>query len=948
MQNFIKSRLTVDNACELNCPLMKDLCSEYGINIRTTNSYRHQDNSMIETFWRNESFVRAALLGAPHIDSRCWPHAWQYVTYLHNRLPHKYHGQGTMEKSGEMQPSPLEATTGKPHLFNTKTLGFGTPVSVHIPKETRKARGGNVKLHPRGYSGHFLCLDEEQNFKGKVLRTDNGIIETTGFYKPNYDIESTGRLISNPSLRNILTSDETEAETPQTSNIPLSAITQKTRELHATQILEVSTHYDQENKETTGVVFTKILKKQKPEWITVQNFLKSNRSRISAHKTMLLSYLRNHFKYSPNNYYPIFVESDVKFKHKTHGDVLYKGLVLRTDAFSTRGFQVALFEDENSKICDFHDCVKADIVKFEVARLSAATFSSINNIGTHGSAWNSRQHNKLCVALSKTPALSKRQKTFQNDSTIPQSYPHSQTFPDKEAWDVATRQEIFGLHDTKKCLKPITKQALETDQRYKNVKVIPSVMVYKRKVNSDGTLKKCKARLCAGGHKQVAGDGTFDETFAPTAGLTSIRVCLALAVNMKLRPYQLDVEQAFLNNVLEHTMVMELPAGIDIEGCRHVELLKGVYGLKQAPALWYRHCNDAIKKASKGLLTRSRADPCLFYYFSKSCNVLLTITVDDFAVFTDNANWLAEFKDEFNKIYTITQEPDFTWFLGIRLQWNSDFTEVKLDQPNDIRKALIRFNLVTANESKTPMASDFDSSPLPADHVNPDFPYAALIGVLLWITRMSRPDIQLAVTLLASHMSKFTEYHIKAAKRVLTYLKGTADLGLHIKKMSSGFDILNCKLEIFSDSDWARDKIKRRSVTGYVGYFLGNPIAYLVRYQTTVALSSCEAEYMAMTDAAKEVLYFRNLFEDMKPDARLRFPVIMHVDNSAALAISTTLVTNKRTKHIDIRFHFLRELHDNAIVKPTKIHTDDNDADIFTKPLEEAVFVKHRIKLIYD
>ena len=218
----------------------------------------------------------------------------------------------------------------------------------------------------------------------------------------------------------------------------------------------------------------------------------------------------------------------------------------------------------------------------------------------------------------------------------------------------------------------------------------------------------------------------------------------------------------------------------------------------------------------------------------------------------------------------------------------------------------------------------------------------------MWLTRMTRPDIMLSVTLLASHMTNFTDFHIKAAKRVLQYVKGTMDLGLHIKKMASKIDPLNCKLEFYSDSDWARDKIKRRSVTGYVGYFLNNPIVYCCKYQPTIALSSCEAEYMAMTEAAKEILFFRNILKECEGYIQLQLPVTLHVDNTGALALSTTLVTNKRSKHIDIRYHFLRDLHERKIIQPTKVHTDDNDADGFTKPLLEVPFVRHRPKIIYD
>jgi len=910
---------------------------------------------MIETFWRNEQFVRAALLGAPHVKARHWPYAWLYVTYIHNRCPHKYHGQGTTEDSGVLKPSPLEIATGvKQNVHTSKLLGFGTPVDVHITVDSpqRQQKGANRKLLPRGWTGYFLTFDIDQNYKSVILRADNGEIDTGGTYKPVYDILQTGKIISNSTLESNLDQQLNSPLAP-TGGVTEEELTRKVKpNFHATKISAVNQYYDQENHETIGVVLactqTTSSSKTEDQWVSVHDFLKKNTSRIRTHKEMLLNFLKSHFRFNSNKCYPLFVLSDIKFKHKKHGDVLYQGLVIRTDAYSEKGYQVALFEDNNPTICDFHDCPKVDIVEFEVARLNTiVSFSSLKRIKN----WFGQGQDRLCAKLiqRKAPVLTKRQKTFQNDPTTPQSYPHSQTFPDKDLWNEATRAEVEGLYRTKGCLKPITPVQIKDDTRYAQVKIIPSVMVYKRKVNSDGSFKKCKARLCAGGHKQVAGDGTFeDSTFAPTAGLTSIRLCLTLAVNMGLKPYQLDVEQAFLNNELDHVMIMELPAGIELQGCRHVELLKGVYGLKQAPALWYKHCYDAITKASNGLLKRSRADPCLFHYLGKDFTVLLTITVDDFAIFTDNKEWLEEFKSQFNSIYAITQEPDFSWFLGIRLQWNSDYTHVKLDQPNDVRKALIRFNMQDAKPASTPMSPDFDTIAVPEDHVNPDFPYSALIGVLLWITRMTRPDIQVAVTLLASHMSKFNEYHIKAAKRVLAYLKGTTELGIHIKKTSEKINLQQCELEIYSDSDWARDKLKRRSVTGYVGYLFGSPIVYRVCYQPTIALSSCEAEYMAMTDAAKEVLFFKNLFDEMSPDANLKYPVVLHVDNSAALSLSTTLVTNKRTKHIDIRFHFLRELHERGIILPTKVHTDLNKSDLLTKPGEENMFLRHRPSFVYD
>ena len=389
---------------------------------------------------------------------------------------------------------------------------------------------------------------------------------------------------------------------------------------------------------------------------------------------------------------------------------------------------------------------------------------------------------------------------------------------------------------------------------------------------------------------------------------------------------------------------MGLPAGITIEGKKYVKLLKAVYGLKQAPNLWYQACQIAILE-SEPRLTRMKSDPCFFFCFTKELIALITITVDDFAIFTNDESWFYSFKEKFHAKYAVTQEPSFDWFLGIKMDWSTDGTEVKLTQPNHINAALVKYHMEDSKDVPTPMVTDFDSAPLPSEHINPDFPYSGIIGTLMWIARNTRPDILTAVTLLASHNNRFSDYHIKQAKRVLAYLKSTKEYGIKIQK-EPNFDMNKpIKLVMYSDFDWARDKIKRRSVTGFVGYFMGSPIVTQSHYQPTIAQSSCEAEYMAMSSALKEILHFINLFEEIKI-LKLETPVVIHVDNTGAIDIATTLSCNKRTKHIDVRHHFIRDNYEKGIIAPMHIPTEKNIADIFTKPLGEALFLKHREKLV--
>ena len=189
--------------------------------------------------------------------------------------------------------------------------------------------------------------------------------------------------------------------------------------------------------------------------------------------------------------------------------------------------------------------------------------------------------------------------------------------------------------------------------------------------------------------------------------------------------------------------------------------------------------------------------------------------------------------------------------------------------------------------------------------------------------------------------------HIKEAKRVLAYLKGTIDYGLVIKKCPN-YDITKpITLKMYSDSDWGRCKITRRSVTGYVGFLLGSPIITQSCYQPTVAQSSCEAEYMAVSNALKEILHYVNVFTEIEL-LKFQLPVTILIDNTGAIDLATTLVSNKRTKHIDIRHHMIRDAYGAGVIFPLHVPTDSNTADLLTKPLGDAPFCKHRDSLVSD
>ena len=217
------------------------------------------------------------------------------------------------------------------------------------------------------------------------------------------------------------------------------------------------------------------------------------------------------------------------------------------------------------------------------------------------------------------------------------------------------------------------------------------------------------------------------------------------------------------------------------------------------------------------------------------------------------------------------------------------------------------------------------SALLPSNHV-----YRTLIGSLIYLMA-TRPDICSTVVSLSRHLEAPTEANMEAGKRVLRYLAGTTDKGVSFRK---GDD--NHKLVVFSDSDWAGCKITRRSTSGFLVYFAGGPISWKSKLQTTTALSSCEAEYVALTLAVKDVLHLHQLFNEL--GVSLEKPTMIFGDNSAAISLAKNPVNHQRTKHIDIKHHFLREHIAKQNIKLAYIPTKHNFADILTKATTTQIF----------
>ena len=285
------------------------------------------------------------------------------------------HGQGTLAKTDIMQRSPYETISGnKPPLHGFKP--FGLPMKIHIPVEKRKMCK-DPKLIARSFTGFYLCQDPTAPTKILVQAEDTGNIVSTGFYQPMYSVDSASRIVSNAGLRNTIDLDRiTEATLKsQISNNKISS----RKSVSAERIFDVSVIED-DNKELLGVVEIKDALAKENIWVTLPVFLAGNVDKVYTHKNMLYEFLNRHFQSRANDFYPIFVQSDIKLatpRDKQTPIKIYPGLIIGTDANSKKGYRVALYETDigQENICDLHDCPAADIVQFEVAKILAPCFT---------------------------------------------------------------------------------------------------------------------------------------------------------------------------------------------------------------------------------------------------------------------------------------------------------------------------------------------------------------------------------------------------------------------------------------------------------------------------------------------------------------------------------------------------------------------------------------------
>ncbi|CAL1387753.1 unnamed protein product [Linum trigynum] len=459
--------------------------------------------------------------------------------------------------------------------------------------------------------------------------------------------------------------------------------------------------------------------------------------------------------------------------------------------------------------------------------------------------------------------------------------------------------------------------------------------IFKTKLKEDGSLDKFKARLVAKGYAQKHGID-YTEVFAPVARWDTIRTLLALAAYHGFPVYQLDVKSAFLHGELTEEVYIEQPQGFEVKGEEQkvYKLKKALYGLKQAPRAWYSRIEAYFLKSG---FERSDYEHTLFIKKSGNDLLLVSLYVDDLMYTSSSSELIEEFKKSMQEEFEMTDLGRMKYFLGVEVHQSK--AGIFINQQKYVKEVLEKYGLSACNFVKNPSAPGTKLSKA-GDGVQVDATeYKSLIGSLLYMCA-TRPDIMYSVCLLSRFMEAPTRQHMFAAKRVLRYLKGTISHGIWYKKKDG-----NDKLVGYTDSDYAGDLDDRKSTSGYVFFIAGGAISWASKKQPVVTLSTTEAEFVAGSYCAAQCVWLRKILEQMGWRSSVDTATRVLCDSSSAIKLSKNPVLHGRSKHIDVRFHFLRNLAKEEVIEMEHCRSHEQVADIMTKSLQLDAFQTLRYQL---
>jgi transposase InsO family protein len=514
----------------------------------------------------------------------------------------------------------------------------------------------------------------------------------------------------------------------------------------------------------------------------------------------------------------------------------------------------------------------------------------------------------------------------------PKTYKQAEASEDKEEWRKAMQEEINSMERL---------GVWKIVPRPKGANILRGRWVYKNKLGDNNQLLRRKARFVAKGFEQIYGRD-FNETHSPVAKMKSIKMILSLVAQLDLELFQIDFDTAFLNADVEEDIYMEQPDGFHTGGqdkdlvCK---LIKSIYGLKQASRNWNKEIDSFMKSIGYVPLI---SDPCVYIKRTQAGRfILLSLYVDDTiaaCAADDRPVWESD-KAAIAKRYAIKDLGDCDWILNMKVSRDRSKRRITLSQEAYIRRIITEFGYDNSKPISTPtQTNDFylpldNTDPVPLDSSEKER-YQSMIGALLYAANITRIDIAYIIGQLCRYTSKPCAHHMAAAIRVFKYLNYKPDVSL-IFGLNPPTDPKQITVTGYTDANWANDIEKGKSISGGLIRFNGDVINWYSKQQKSVALSTMESEYMAMSSIVCEALWYRFWVSEVFNQT---ITCSIKCDNESAIKLAHSDVIHQRSKHINIRYHHVRDNVKKGRVNIEWVGTDEQQADMLTKALGPGTF----------
>lgn len=892
-----------DNAPELKL-VMNQWETEDGVQADYTVTASSNQNGPAERSIQTAEHAMRAMLDDAQLPIEFWDEAAEADAYIRNRLP-------TGPLVEKQSTSPEQVFLGKrPNVDHVRV--WGSKCYTYLNPKTLPAKGRSDKLMHRGRAGVFMGYSETTDKQFKVYSPDLGYTHRVSVIQadekvPGGKLDLNLRVKSGPmGTSNELVPRKARGRPRKNPDQP-AIVPTRTEDKDGNLILQKRTEAPdvEASVKTTSPLPsppTPAPTHLPPPTPTVEDEGEEMET-DEVTESAVEPPARYHFRARvPKRKRDSF--DDMEDEHRQSKIVKAMLAVLqenRADEDSTTEIPTSTYHHEESA----HETI--------VKAFYAVIVSG--NLGVTGRA----EINGTAFAATEVKGIQ-----------IPQTYKQAMSDPENaQKWKEAIEEEIrtlVGNGTWEELLLP------------QGANLVTTKWVFTVKLKVDGTIERFKARLVARGFSQQHGID-YTETFAPTVRMDTLRLFLATVAKQGKECWQFDIKNAFTESYLKEDIYLKPPVGVKVKTGNVLKVLRSLYGLKQAGRDWNLLLKGFLVEIG---FVQSRADPCLFTH--KGRGISLLVYVDDIAAAAKLTSDLAWFDKTLRTRFNSKNLGEIGKILGVRVTRDTVNKAIYLDQQQYLETILDKYGITSAKyKPKKIPAADYEhlKPPTPDDARIDSTQYSQIIGSLMYAMVFTRPDIAFVLGRLAQYMRDPAEIHGIALKNLMRYLRSTVKQKL---RFGPGGDHQN-EFGVYTDADWASDKSDRKSMSGGVGMFYGGPFSWAAKKQKSVATSSAESEYISQAMYAKQGQWAAQVLRDLGLHQYVNkngITVQMYGDNQGAIALVKNPHLHERSKHIDICYHFIRDLAEQKKLQISYIPTDEMIADGMTKPLQRVAFERFK------